>query len=126
MSAEYADTGNAHPKRALSEVIIGVVSTVARACVRSPELVEVEYDARRHRVTLSASPKDRGVLIGRDGKNLRALEDALALALAYQSDKRGVAAQELPLIELKGKREGSREGARGERQPSANRSDTVE
>ena len=122
MGVDHTDTARAKRGQTLSEFIVGVVSTIARSCVRSPDLIEVEYDARKHRVILCAAPKDRGVLIGRDGKNLRAIEDALALALTYHSGKRSVAAQELPLIELKGKREGGRDEGRTEERSRARRS----
>jgi predicted RNA-binding protein YlqC (UPF0109 family) len=126
MSVGHTDTDRVSSGRALSELIIGVVSTITRSCVRSPDLIEVDYDARKHRVMISAAPKDRGVLIGRDGKNLRALEDALTLALTYHSGARSAGSQELPLIELKGKRESSRENGQSERRSSSTRSDTAE
>lgn len=126
MSVDHTDTARINSGRALSELIVGVVSTIARSCVRSPNLIEVEYDARKHRVTLSAAPKDRGVLIGRDGRNLRAIEDALTLALTYHSGKRSAGSQELPLIEIKGKRDHSQENNQSESRPRSTRSDTAE
>ena len=103
-----------------SDLIVSIVSTITRACARLPDQVEVTYDKNKHRVSLSVASKDRGVLIGREGRNLRALEDALALALTYSSDQRGSVVRDLPLIEFSG---GDSKGRRSRDQRPNKRSD---
>lgn len=80
--------------------LISLMSSVICSCVRAPDQVQVSYDSRQSRLLVEVSPKDRGALIGRGGRNLRALEDVLALAVSYGSGERGVTPTALPVIDV--------------------------
>ena len=65
--------------------------------VRNPQ--EVSVKSSRRKFTIRVSEEDRGLVIGRGGQNLRALEDVLLLANEYfpKSDL----SYELPSFEVK-------------------------
>ena len=87
--------------------IVDLTTFIVCSCVRMPDQVHVSYDQRQDRLIIEVAPKDRGVLIGRGGRTLRALEDVLSLAQLYHSSARQTddASQvnervHIPLIEL--------------------------
>jgi predicted RNA-binding protein YlqC (UPF0109 family) len=102
-----------HPARetltsAESAALVQLTEAVVSACVREPQAVEVSYDQRRDRLLIEVASRDRGSLIGSGGRNLRALEDVLLLALRYQrSDQRSIASA-LPMLELSSRRDQAR------------------
>ena len=71
-----------------------------RGSVRDPDQVDVSYDPQQDRLIIEVASKDRGVLIGRGGRTLRALEDALSLSRHYAGQTSANANTDLPLIEI--------------------------
>jgi predicted RNA-binding protein YlqC (UPF0109 family) len=65
-----------------------IVSTLARGLVRRPDQVQVREHHVRGRlvIELSVAPDDRGRVIGRDGRTVRALRTLLA-AVAGKHDR---------------------------------------
>ena len=63
--------------------LASVCETIVRAVVVEPNLVTVTFDHSKETLVISVSSKDRGVVIGRGGQNLHALEDALQLGARY-------------------------------------------
>lgn len=51
---------------------------VVRALVRDVDAVEVTGDAES--LTINVAPDDRGLIIGREGRTIRAIENVLAAA----------------------------------------------
>ena len=88
--------------------LVSVTTTIVTSCVREPEQVDVNYDPRQGRLLVEVASKDRGALIGRGGKNLRALEDALALAQQYRQSIHGASHAALPMIDLVTRRDQTR------------------
>ena len=63
--------------------LVSVCENIVRAVVKEPNLVTVTFDHSKEALTISVSPKDRGIVIGRGGQNLRALEETLTLGARY-------------------------------------------
>ena len=65
-----------------------IVSTLARGLVRRPDRVHVREHTVRGRlvIELSVHPEDRGRVIGRDGRTVRALRTLLA-AVARKNER---------------------------------------
>ena len=85
--------------------LVELTTSVVRSCVREPDQVKVSYDQRQDRMMIEVASKDRGMLIGRGGRTLRALEDVLLLSQHYVSKssddaKTSGERMSLPLIEL--------------------------
>ncbi|MAD60011.1 MAG: hypothetical protein CMH49_00675 [Myxococcales bacterium] len=55
-----------------------------QSLVQDPD--EVSVKSARRKFTIRVSEQDRGLVIGRGGQNLRALEDVLLLANEYMPD----------------------------------------
>lgn len=86
-----------------AQSLVEITTSIVSACVRHPDQVDVSYDQRQDRLLIEVAPKDRGVLIGRGGRNLRAIEDALSLSQHYLSKPQNQASNAssgLPLIEI--------------------------
>ena len=82
-TAQRSSSGVPNTQR--HESIVDLTTFVVRSCVRMPDQVHVSYDQRQDRLIIEVAPKDRGLLIGRGGRTLRALEDVLSLAQLYNS-----------------------------------------
>lgn len=63
--------------------LTNVCEGLIKAIVSSPDLVSVTIEQPKNSMTISVSQRDRGVVIGRGGQNLRAIEDSLRLAIRY-------------------------------------------
>ncbi len=74
----------------LNRHLIDTCAHIVRSVVKDPDLVEVTLDDRRDQMTVKVSHRDRGVVIGRGGQNLFAVESALQLALTYLDDQASV------------------------------------
>ena len=88
-----------YPSKDLHRSLVGLTTSVVRSCVRYPDLVNVSYSSRQNRMTIELASKDRGILIGKGGRTLRALEDVLLLSQYYMSGS-SEERMSLPLIEL--------------------------
>jgi predicted RNA-binding protein YlqC (UPF0109 family) len=88
---------------AFEELIIDIVSLIAQSCTRDSRDFGIHYDRRRHKLELTVSSKDRGVLIGREARTLDAINDALEFAIIHHQRSRSTSSVELtlPLIEFK-------------------------
>ena len=85
--------------------LVELTTSIVKSCVREPDQVKISYDQRQDRMMFEVASKDRGMLIGRGGRTLRALEDVLLLSQHYvskSSDDAKVSGERmsLPLIEL--------------------------
>lgn len=68
-----------------------------QSLVQDPD--EVSVKSTRRKFTICVSKQDRGLVIGRGGQNLRALEDVLLLANEYMSESDP--SYELPSFEVR-------------------------
>jgi predicted RNA-binding protein YlqC (UPF0109 family) len=91
------------PKRDLNTHLIDVCRHIVRSIVKNPDLIEVTYDDRREQLTILVSPEDRGIVIGRGGQNLSAIESCLALALTHLSGQESRMSRlvDLPSLEVR-------------------------
>ena len=85
--------------------LVELTTSIVRSCVREPDCVRVRYDERQDRMMIEVASKDRGMLIGKGGRTLRALEDVLLLSQHYASERSDHTSasserMSLPLIEL--------------------------
>ena len=74
-----------HSTQELKKHLIDVCAHLVRSIVKEPDLVEIKFVDRKDQLTILVSPKDRGLVIGRGGQNLAAIESSLLLALSYLS-----------------------------------------
>jgi predicted RNA-binding protein YlqC (UPF0109 family) len=94
--------------------LVELTTSIVRSCVREPDQVKISYDQGQDRMMIEVASKDRGMLIGRGGRTLRALEDVLLLSQHYVSKssddaKTSGERMSLPLIELTTSRRDSSE-----------------
>ena len=97
------DPGSEPRPEEWSQSLVEITTSIVNACVRHQDQVNVSYDHRQDRLLIEVASKDRGVLIGRGGRTLRALEDALSLSQHYLSEPQDQtlnASVGLPLIEI--------------------------
>ena len=83
-----------------AQALVELTTMIVSGCVRDPDQVDVSYDPQQDRLIIEVASKDRGVLIGRGGRTLRALEDALSLSRHYAGQTSANANTDLPLIEI--------------------------
>ena len=90
-------------KQELNTHLIDVCAHLVRSIVREPDLVKVRFDHRKDQLSILVSPKDRGLVIGRGGQNLSAIESGLLLALSYLSEGREAKHRlhDLPSVEVR-------------------------
>ena len=56
---------------------------LVQALVKKPEEVSVSYDRRRESLQILVADSDRGLVIGRGGQNLLAIEHSLLVGVQY-------------------------------------------
>lgn len=90
-------------QRQFNSHLIDVCEHIVRSVVSEPDLVEITLDDRREQLKISVSPADRGVVIGRGGQNLAAIESVLLLAMRYMGDENRVLPRlsDLPSLEVR-------------------------
>jgi len=77
---------------------------IVKSCVRQEDAVAVLVE--KNKLIIEVSPKDRGRLIGKGGRNLRALEDLLSLAeLSATNRNEAQPSPRLPLIDVVARRD---------------------
>ena len=77
--------------------LASLCENLLQSLVRNPD--EVSVRSSRRKLTIRVSEEDRGLVIGRGGQNLRALENALLLANEYYT--KPDPSYELPSFEVK-------------------------
>ena len=67
----------------LTRELVQLCEQLVRALVKDPEQVSVSYQPRKETLRILVSDRDRGLVIGRGGQNLQALEHSLQAAVYY-------------------------------------------
>lgn len=75
--------GSKQEKNKLTQHLTELCEQLVKALVKDPDQVSVSYDLRKECIQILVSDRDRGLVIGRGGQNLLALEHSLLVAAQY-------------------------------------------